>query len=366
MDQNVVDALELLHAGGGDGYARVAAAEVVKAWADAEQMTALYDVSQEQPAFEDPTGRPVDPGAAEVGAMMAWTTGAATERMGLAATLCEDLPEVLDALRRGLIDLARAREIVLGTCELDPDDRVDLARAALGYAGGHTRGQLRAWLARRVAGLHPDAAQRRRRTAVKRRGVWMHPESDGMATVSAYLTAEQARAVLDALGAAAANIEGGVDAARADVFVSLITGLTVGTPVPVTVVRVDTGPELLGYGPLSARHADLLCAGRPTITLNRPGPAGGYRPSPALARWVRAHHRHCRFPGCRRPAAQCDLDHVLPWPAGATSSWNLAPMCRRHHRLKTHSEWTVVLLPDGRMRWTSPRGRVYYTHLHDP
>ncbi|SNS89885.1 hypothetical protein SAMN06893096_11048 [Geodermatophilus pulveris] len=42
-----------------------------------------------------------------------------------------------------------------------------------------------------------------------------------------------------------------------------------------------------------------------------PRPAGGYRPGPALDRWVRARDRRCRFPGCRRriPAAG-ELDHL--------------------------------------------------------
>src|SRR5207245_1414550 len=34
-----------------------------------------------------------------------------------------------------------------------------------------------------------------------------------------------------------------------------------------------------------------------------------YRPTAAIADTVRAAHPRCVFPGCRRPASACDLDH---------------------------------------------------------
>ncbi len=42
------------------------------------------------------------------------------------------------------------------------------------------------------------------------------------------------------------------------------------------------------------------------------------------------------MPGCRRRAVTCDLDHTIAWPTGSTEASNLGPLCRRHHRLKTH------------------------------
>jgi hypothetical protein len=366
MDEGVRAAWEVLHHGHPDPLVVAAAAEVVKAHADAAQLRALHRQSLAQPEVLDPTGRLIDPAPAEVATALTWSTGTARARLDLAHTLVTELPQVLDALDRGDIDLAKAREIALGTCELDPADRTRLAGLAAGYAGTRTCGQLRAWLARQVAALDPDAAGRRHRKAAAKRRVWIHPESDGMATVGAYLTAEQAQAVWESVSAAAASIEGGVDAARADMFVARLTGLDVGTPVPVTVLQTDTGPEIAGYGPITGAHHASLCDGQPTIRLTPPAPTPGYRPAPALARWIRAVHRHCRFPGCRRPATACDLDHLIPWPTGRTTPSNLAPLCRYHHRLKTHTRWTVTPLPDGRLQWTSPTGRTYITHPHDP
>ncbi len=72
----------------------------------------------------------------------------------------------------------------------------------------------------------------------------------------------------------------------------------------------------------------------------------------------------CVFPWCTRPAAHCDTDHVIPYSeGGTTSSDNLAPLCRRHHRLKTHhSGWGYTALEPGTYLWTSPHG---YQFLRD-
>src|SRR5262249_8229146 len=67
-------------------------------------------------------------------------------------------------------------------------------------------------------------------------------------------------------------------------------------------------------------------------------PEPQYRPSTNLARFVRARDLTCRFPGCSAPAEFCDIDHVIPYPIGATHASNLACLCRKHHLLKTF--WT--------------------------
>jgi hypothetical protein len=46
-------------------------------------------------------------------------------------------------------------------------------------------------------------------------------------------------------------------------------------------------------------------------------------------------------------------------PPGQTCPDNLAPICRRHHRAKTHFGWSYVRNQDGGYAWKSPRGRRY-------
>jgi len=93
-------------------------------------------------------------------------------------------------------------------------------------------------------------------------------------------------------------------------------------------------------------------------------PESGYRPSAGLARFVRARDLTCRFPGCTTPAESCDIDHVIPYPLGATHASNLACLCRKHHLLKTFwtGDWELELRPDGAAVWTSPTGHTYTTY----
>ena len=66
---------------------------------------------------------------------------------------------------------------------------------------------------------------------------------------------------------------------------------------------------------------------------------------------------HCVFPHCTQPAVRCDCDHGIPYALGGTTcSCNTAPLCRRHHRAKTHSAWDYVTLDRGTYLWTSPNG----------
>ena len=65
----------------------------------------------------------------------------------------------------------------------------------------------------------------------------------------------------------------------------------------------------------------------------------------------------CVFPYCTRDAVKCDKDHVIAHAdGGPTCSCNLAPLCRKHHRAKTHSRWSYVVLDPGVYLWTTPTG----------
>ncbi|KAA0108794.1 HNH endonuclease signature motif containing protein [Mycolicibacterium sp. P9-22] len=84
-----------------------------------------------------------------------------------------------------------------------------------------------------------------------------------------------------------------------------------------------------------------------------------YRPSTALTAFVLMRSMTCSYPGCNRAAHRCDLDHLTPWPAGATHPGNLAPLCRLHHLIKTFGGWTPTAQPDGSIQWSAPTGHTY-------
>ena len=90
--------------------------------------------------------------------------------------------------------------------------------------------------------------------------------------------------------------------------------------------------------------------------------ASGHDPGVTLRHLIQVRHATCTSPVCRRPAAQCDVEHNTPYETGGrTCRCNTGPKCRHDHRLKQHPKWQVDQLPDGTFRWTTPSGRTYTT-----
>lgn len=51
---------------------------------------------------------------------------------------------------------------------------------------------------------------------------------------------------------------------------------------------------------------------------------------------IRWRDRHCQAPGCRRPARWCDIDHIVEWQhGGSTTPTNGQLLCPQHHRAKS-------------------------------
>ncbi len=230
------------------------------------------------------------------------------------------------------------------------------------------------------------------------------PEADAVA-VSATLSA------LAQLGAGTGDSRTTAQR-RADLLVTLVTGLpsragseadldhavradgslTVHLDVTVPAAAEERGVgDVPGYGPVPAPTVHGLaatatsCTGRPLVIDTATGhllgfaarpvpltwladlpPGRGYQHAPTLDAAIRLRDRTCRAPGCRRAAARCDCDHVVPYPSGATSLANSCCLCRRHHRLKTHAPgWHVRVGENGDLTWTTPDGDTTTTQPHD-
>ncbi|QKW10831.1 DUF222 domain-containing protein [Streptomyces sp. NA04227] len=142
-------------------------------------------------------------------------------------------------------------------------------------------------------------------------------------------------------------------------------------------IGADDGPaDLTGYGPITAEQARAIAFAPGTVwrrlithpetgLLIKSDPTT-YRPTAETARHVIARDGCCAFPSCRVPAYRCDLDHIEPFHhrspdhGGKTVPDNLQPLCRRHHRLKTHHGWKVTRdSRTGIATWTSPVGHRY-------
>ncbi|MGI9003048.1 MAG: DUF222 domain-containing protein [Pseudonocardia sp.] len=85
-------------------------------------------------------------------------------------------------------------------------------------------------------------------------------------------------------------------------------------------------------------------------------------PTAALQRHIEVRDRSCVFPGCRRRASRSEIDHTVDHARGGpTVSWNLGPLCVKHHHYKHQAGWLLKQLAPGWFVWDSPLGLTVLT-----
>jgi len=319
----------------------------------------------------------------EVALELRITRNAAGNRLYLAESLVQRLPGTLAALGRGEIDLPKARVLEELTHPLSPEHARAVEDKVLARAPEQTAPQLRQAARRAVLRVDPQGAQARHEQRKAERKVVDHPVEDGMAELTATITAPEATAIYQRLDTLArmCRDDKTTDQRRADVFVDLLLGKACyDTPATAATVLVtvaattlagahDKPGELTGYSPIPAAMARELAADGTSRRLLTDPATGAlldhgrttYRPPAALADHVRARDKTCQFPGCRKPAKQCDIDHLTPFPQDPTNQTNLGTLCRRHHHLKHTQGWTVTRENDDTFRWRSPTRREHET-----
>lgn len=407
--------------------AGIAAVQTLINAANAAQLAMVAEFAHRRPAPEVPTvpggersrGDGVSEfAAAELAGVLRLTRRGGDMLLDTALSL-ERLPATMGAFRTGSLDLRRAYRILDACHDLPDDCAAALEAAVLPRAAEQTVPELTRTARRAALRLCPRTADERHQATARDRSVWVEHFGDGrsrfiaegpthdilriFAAVDAVARARTTAGDGGHAGAGGAD-QGGdtLEQRRFDALTAIadtllddpdLPGTRHGAPGIVmladlaTLTRLaDTGDhsdrdtaagrrpvELLGDGPLSDAlavellgdpHAVLLIAGRCTPWVC--DHTAGYQVPDRLARHLTARHPRCVFPGCGIPTYRCDLDHVTPWPTGPTCACNLRPLCRYHHRLKTHTSWQLTIHPDdGRARWTSPTGRIYHVHPDD-
>ena len=77
----------------------------------------------------------------------------------------------------------------------------------------------------------------------------------------------------------------------------------------------------------------------------------------ALRRALRLRDGGCAFPGCAQTRF-VHAHHIQFWDhGGRTDLDNLVLLCRRHHRLLHHANYTCAMGPDQRPHFADPNGR---------
>jgi Domain of unknown function (DUF222) len=336
--------------------------------------------------------------SAEVAAALRISQGLAARQLRYARAMRERLPEVAEVFKAGDIDQRTFATIVYRSDLITDREVLAVVDAQLAVTvvrwPSMTHRRLAGQIDKIMARVDADAVRRRQERRVERE-VWFADLGDGLSEIHGSLLSPDAHALekrlnalsatvcehdprrreqrrADALGALASGADrlgcrcgrsdcaAGKQAAAASVVIHVIAeqatidgrGVT-----PASEVGADglIGPELVAELAASARLVPLI---HPTDAAPEPG----YVPSKALADFVRCRDMTCRWPGCDRPAADCDLDHTIPFAdGGPTHASNLKCYCRAHHLVKTFWGWRDTQLPDGTVILTSPAGHTYVT-----
>ena len=340
--------------------------------------------------------------AAEIAAELGVSRGRASSHMHYGQALLDRLPKLAAVFLAGEVDFRVIAVIVYRTALVTDAEAIanidgQVARKAPGWnnLSYDKVTQLVDWM---VVDVDPDALRVARQRDADRH-IEVGPDQYGMAEIWGNVRATEAAALdkkLDELaGTVCADDPRTKRQRRADALSALADGQTSmactcgsdtcsaadaadhgsgGIVIQVlaeaaTVEGTGDKPGYLpGYGVLPAEAVRELAKRaklRPVIVPKNLPAEPQYRPSAAMARFIRCRDLTCRWPGCSQPAEVCDIDHTVPHPLGPTHPSNCKLYCRTHHLLKTFycgpGGWNERQLPDGTMIFTSPSGRTYTT-----
>jgi hypothetical protein len=239
-------------------------------WAQARQCELVAEFARRRPGpYEpdesEPNRRVSEFAADEIAARLRVTRRAADIKLSLALALADKLPAIADALRKGHIDIGKAKVIAELTANLaSAEARAAVEERVLRRAGEQTGPELRRSLLRAVARIDPPANAKRHQQAQADRYLRVQPCWDGMAELTGWMSAEDAMVVFGAVDSLARSADPddprSIDARRVDALVDLCRPTRVSEDLAApTVGRGPAAP--FAEGPAAANSAGGSPAG---------------------------------------------------------------------------------------------------------
>ena len=348
--------------------------------------------------------------AAELGAALRSTTTAAMQLMADALNLRHRHPRVWARVEALEVPPWRARRLAQAAAHTSREAAREVDRRLAGVIGTCGTRRIETTIADVVARLDPDSCEETEQAAQAQWGVHLTHGTgsfyEGTSTLSVVGDTLGLSVFEDLVGAVAHQLldpevpgsgPGDLDQRRARALGVIADRAFAGAPVldPAVpgspgqgvppagrthlYVHIDAtdltpdsvGPALgvvEGLGPvtlerirgwLEASRATVL----PVLHTDRADAVDAHDPPAWMRELVVLRDPTCVFPWCATGARRCDLDHIDPYdphgPPGQTHPGNLAPLCRRHHRHKTHGRWAYARHRDGTYTWRSPTGAIY-------
>jgi len=246
-------------------------------------------------------------------------------------------------------------------------------------------GQLKRTAQMLLARLDPDGVEPRDEEVESRRAFGLRKHSDGSSSPTGRFTAEKTamwEAVFDALAAPQASADGERDVrtaeqrrhdAAAEVLQRVLRSGTLPEcgGVPVTVLIRTTAEDLkdekggvgtTGHGTQISTSKLLEMSGDAqflSVVCSDTGGIMSYGRERRLASKgqrfaIAGRDGGCCFVGCDRPAAWCEVHHVIPWlDGGPTDIDNMVLLCRYHHRHFEALGWELFM-QEGIPWWRPP------------
>jgi len=358
----------------------------------------------------------------EIGAMLSLSDFSAGTLLTTSETLVNDLPQTIEALDEGEISMKHADIIVKHARQIPKSSRKKFDAVLTPIAKKTTIARLGEKAKAVREQMHPETIKVRHKKAMEKRCVTFEANNDGMATLSAFLPATEAKAIMNRVTDTARSLRCKEDKRtlgqlRADTFQDLLLNGVTSTSKYDKNMRArvmvmidhstlmgenDNLAQLDGYGFIGAdegrsiaenctslyrvvyepKTKEILNVGTKRYQSNSSGIAGlanmtvdpivpnlvdagngNYRVPAEVAYAVWLRDQRCRWMGCGASANYCDLDHTIAWEEGGTTTVdNLSYFCRRHHRIKHTENWTVVQTEGGVLHFTSVSGREYTTY----
>ncbi|MBZ5738992.1 HNH endonuclease signature motif containing protein [Nocardioides mangrovi] len=302
------------------------------------------------------------------------STDAARALLGDAVEIHHRLPELWERLVRGDVRVWKARKVAQSTRALSMEAAAYVDHHVARVAHRCSLAQVERTVERAKAELDPEALEADRQRHADDDYVRVHTDdltTTGKVHIDALVDAPVALAFDQVVNAKAHELF----ATHPDLSLDQRRALALGqlgkegstteivlyahTRPDNALVEVDntrsviTTEELVEWCSLAGAALTV----KPVIDLNAELVTHRYTPTGAQQEQAILLNPTCVFPHCTRPSRGCDLDHIVEWPLGPTIGSNLAPLCRGHHRLKTHSDWTYTRTGPTSFVWTSPTGR---------
>ncbi|MGN6162442.1 MAG: DUF222 domain-containing protein [Marmoricola sp.] len=321
----------------------------------------------------------------------------ATRYVSNAIDCAHRLPAVYDAVAAGTVDVWVARKLVTRTAELSAEAVAEVNAQLQPHLGHLPTGRLLTLAESAITTADPDGQAEKFEEERNRRLMHLSRAKDGHRTLfiradaiaaqrfyetatdlaerladSEPRDADTPPTSLDELRASTLGLLADPQAAldflavrdprrgKAVVYVhTTAEQLTELTGVPIMRVE-EIGPVCGELMRDFIGHDHVTVA--PVIDLNdEPAPADAYEIPAAIAQRVHLFNPADTFPYSNTVSRRVDLDHTVPYVPGASGQTrvdNLAPLTRRHHRVKTHAPgWRVEHLGKRAYLWTTPHGR---------